>query len=567
MPSSYPTSIDSFTDPTAGEFLNAPSHSTQHADVNDAVEAIETFVGTASAPKFAPTTSPTFVGTPTAPTAPVLTNTTQLANTAFVTGAVATEATNRTNAVALKANIASPTFTGVPAGPTAANGTNTTQLATTAFVLANVGSSEFEGTFVYDIRNYGTVDPTGVVDSTSAILAAIAAAAANAQGGVVWLGAGLFKVSSALTVNSNTISIVGAGNAATILEPTSALNGGVVLTIQMNPFQSGVNYFSAGTFAGFTIDGTNTTSAVGLQFGDVVGGRLDISVNNFRGSGGIGVNFVNTTNWTEENFIRLYVNLNTVGCKFGLVGSGSNSFGYNDIDIYMNPGGGSYNGQVGIQISTTALLYHGKLRVRGNLTGTGAIGIEGITSGTTYGGIRLTDFNIAFECASGTVPLQFPNYFLFCGNGVVDTTGSGSLPDSTCEFTGFVVFSGWWNVPGFTPGSGIWVNDASGSQPTVAGVLALTNGTDTSATATPSAPTFVSGTALQLNTTQDTMLYVEVTTAASLEIQMGSTSSVGTTLISTITAALGMETIRVPKGWYVKITGTIADLNINAVSC
>ncbi len=128
--------------------------------------------------------SPTLTGVPAAPTAIAGTNTTQIATTEFVTDAVGTvsadlatevsnriaacadlgndntiestrainaehtlstnlaqtatdlitEVTNRTNADALKADIASPTLTGVPAAPTAIAGTNTTQIATTAFV-------------------------------------------------------------------------------------------------------------------------------------------------------------------------------------------------------------------------------------------------------------------------------------------------------------------------------------------------------------------------------------------------------------------------------------------------
>ena len=242
--------------------------------------AVQTAIGTTSAPKFATTTSPALVGVPTTPTPSTGSTTTQVANAAFVTAAVLVETTRAEVAEALKANIASPTFTGVPAGPTATVGTNTTQLATTAFVLANAGTStEFEGTLVYDIGNYGTIDPTGSVDSTAAILAAIAAAAANPQGGIVWLRPGIFKVSSALTVNSPLVSIQGAGIASTILEPTSALNGAVVLTVQISPFYvSGT--VQGGTFAGFTIDGTNTSGSVGLQYGDIVRGRVDITVQN-----------------------------------------------------------------------------------------------------------------------------------------------------------------------------------------------------------------------------------------------------------------------------------------------
>lgn len=50
MPTNYPTSLDSLTNPTSSDPQNNPSHSGQHANANDAIEAIETFLGTSSAP-------------------------------------------------------------------------------------------------------------------------------------------------------------------------------------------------------------------------------------------------------------------------------------------------------------------------------------------------------------------------------------------------------------------------------------------------------------------------------------------------------------------------------------
>jgi hypothetical protein len=41
MASTYPTSLDNFTNPIAANPLTAPSHAQQHADINDAVEALE----------------------------------------------------------------------------------------------------------------------------------------------------------------------------------------------------------------------------------------------------------------------------------------------------------------------------------------------------------------------------------------------------------------------------------------------------------------------------------------------------------------------------------------------
>jgi len=45
MASTFPGAIDSFTDPLSGSALNSPSHSAQHADLNDAVEKIEAYMG------------------------------------------------------------------------------------------------------------------------------------------------------------------------------------------------------------------------------------------------------------------------------------------------------------------------------------------------------------------------------------------------------------------------------------------------------------------------------------------------------------------------------------------
>jgi hypothetical protein len=41
----YPTSLDSFVNPTTNDFLNSPNHVQQHSDINDAVEALEAKLG------------------------------------------------------------------------------------------------------------------------------------------------------------------------------------------------------------------------------------------------------------------------------------------------------------------------------------------------------------------------------------------------------------------------------------------------------------------------------------------------------------------------------------------
>ena len=43
--SNFPTSLDSFTNPGAGDYMDAVGHAAQHSDVNDAVEALEAKLG------------------------------------------------------------------------------------------------------------------------------------------------------------------------------------------------------------------------------------------------------------------------------------------------------------------------------------------------------------------------------------------------------------------------------------------------------------------------------------------------------------------------------------------
>lgn len=45
MATDFPTGLDALTNPTATDYLNSPSHSGQHANANDAIEALEAKVG------------------------------------------------------------------------------------------------------------------------------------------------------------------------------------------------------------------------------------------------------------------------------------------------------------------------------------------------------------------------------------------------------------------------------------------------------------------------------------------------------------------------------------------
>ena len=45
MATNWPTSRDTFTNPTSGDTLDSPSHAAQHANINDAVEAMQLYAG------------------------------------------------------------------------------------------------------------------------------------------------------------------------------------------------------------------------------------------------------------------------------------------------------------------------------------------------------------------------------------------------------------------------------------------------------------------------------------------------------------------------------------------
>jgi len=49
MATNYPGSLDVFTNPASGNTLDSPSHSLQHSNLNDAVEAVETKLGIGTA--------------------------------------------------------------------------------------------------------------------------------------------------------------------------------------------------------------------------------------------------------------------------------------------------------------------------------------------------------------------------------------------------------------------------------------------------------------------------------------------------------------------------------------
>lgn len=79
-------------------------------------------------------------------------------------------------------------------------------------------------------------------------------------------------------------------------------------------------------------------------------------------------------------------------------------------------------------------------------------------------------------------------------------------------------------------------------------------------------PVFVSGVAQQISTNNDVGVYINIVTAAALSIAIGPTSSTTVVLSPSQVSSIGLIKVRVPRGWFIKLTGTMANLSFNAVA-
>lgn len=69
----------------------------------------------------------------------------------------------------------------------------------------------------------------------------------------------------------------------------------------------------------------------------------------------------------------------------------------------------------------------------------------------------------------------------------------------------------------------------------------------------------------QISTARAATLYVNVRTAAALATALSADGSSYTTIDASQSDALGITTLEVPAGWFVKLTGTMANLVCTAI--
>jgi hypothetical protein len=254
-------------------------------------------------------------------------------------------------------------------------------------------------------------DPSGATDSTAAIQKAINALPAT--GGVVYLPAGTYKVTSTLTCTTVPAYFLGDGAWATILEFSGT--GDCVRIYDPTTYNSRTRY--SGGFCGITIDGINAgAGSAGLHVGDLLQYELDLTVQNFRGTGSIGVHLDNAYYWTEQLYGRIYAQSCTSHVVFDCSGSlttSSGSFERCDLDIYLNQENANYDGVV---FRNGAFTGNGSLRIRGNFasdTAAVSAAVLRLTGSTPAGrqfpsasGIQNGMLDIGVECGPNTFTPQ-----------------------------------------------------------------------------------------------------------------------------------------------------------------
>ena len=194
---------------------------------------------------------------------------------------------------------------------------------------------------VYNVRSltYGAKGD-GTTDDTAAIQAAVTAAI-SASGGVVYLPAGKYKVSSAITavlpINC-TVVVTGAGMFTTTISFTGT---GDCLRMYCPTVISASGFSWGSGVRSLSIDGTSAgNGSSGLHIGDLNMVKIDdLCVQNFAGTGSIGINFDNTVAWTEQADVRALLINNTRQVVFQVT-TGYPSFGYGNFDFTVQCHGG-----------------------------------------------------------------------------------------------------------------------------------------------------------------------------------------------------------------------------------
>jgi hypothetical protein len=224
---------------------------------------------------------------------------------------------------------------------------------------------------------------------------------------------GTYTISSTLTCTTVPTYFVGDGALATLISFTGT---GDCFRVYDSSAYGGRTKF-AGGFSGITIDGAKAgAGSAGLHVGDILQYELDLTVQNFYGTGSIGVHLDNNYYWTEQLFGRVYAQNCASHVVFDWTTStsstSSGSFERCDLDIYLDQVNAKFDGVV---FRNGAFVTNGSLKIRGNFSSSGsalssaALRLTGYNSAngyTSYSGLVNGMLDIGVECASGSYTPQ-----------------------------------------------------------------------------------------------------------------------------------------------------------------
>ena len=439
------------------------------------------------------------------------------------------------------------------------------------------------------------------------------------------LGAGQFYINGAISA-VQAQNVTGPGSSLCTIICTSAVTSYALLAALSGTFTGGAY---GGTFTGFTLNGYSAGgSANGIQLENLQG--LDIDDVVILGFGGKGVNFLNSSgDWAEQHTVRArieqcgtaavfdsssfdYSNFDFTivtgpgqggitlqngaqlqGAVLRLRGNFYGTPGNTAAVIAMDPGntaGTSYvtNAACSIAVESAGsgtghyTLLQGSSSGASQFTGTGTFSFSQVgpafqgysTAGASFSFAGIINDPVIGTTTPGETGLMvygqtITNAITVLGNGNLASGNPAIFLQGDSQTWQFFCDNGDGNF-------GVWDQTFSKTafnivpdteQAIFSGLLSANGGTDTSGTAAASSPTFASGTARQVSTTQDVILYIAIQTSAALAVAIGPTSVPANTVMPSQSYALGLNTIPVPKGWWVKITGTVADLTVTAVTC
>ena len=267
-------------------------------------------------------------------------------------------------------------------------------------------------------------DPTGTADSTAAIQAA--ADALPAEGGVVYLPAGTFKVESTVTVTQAGVYFQGDGRWATIINYTGS--GDCIRMYSTTSYQPGDT--AGGGLLGLTIDGTSASAgAAGFHIGDIYNLEFDCGVRSFQGTGSKGAWLDNNYYFAEQMHGRIWAEECTSHVVFdNSANTSSHATGSFDrlvLDIYLDAKGKGN----GVTLQNGAFFLGSRLGIYGNTdygsTTYYVLTITGSNVANGYSLIQDSTLNIDVECnaTSGTQPATI-NFGTAGSNGIYRCTGN-----------------------------------------------------------------------------------------------------------------------------------------------